>query len=138
MFFVDNIFRFTQAGSEVSALLGRIPSAVGYQPTLATDMGALVVVVPTVDTVEEAQRAKYEYVCRKLQLRPGDRVIEAGCAWGALALYMAERYGVTVIGVKSPGKPFTYATGQTVVSDHDLIIASGTNADIERFAALDR
>jgi len=40
LFFVDNIFRFTQAGSEVSALLGRIPSAVGYQPTLATDMGA--------------------------------------------------------------------------------------------------
>ena len=41
LFFVDNIFRFTQAGSEVSALLGRIPSAVGYQPTLATDMGAM-------------------------------------------------------------------------------------------------
>ena len=41
LFFVDNIFRFTQAGSEVSALLGRIPSAVDYQPTLATDMGAL-------------------------------------------------------------------------------------------------
>jgi F-type H+-transporting ATPase subunit beta len=41
LFFVDNIFRFTQAGSEMSALLGRIPSAVGYQPTLATDMGAL-------------------------------------------------------------------------------------------------
>jgi len=41
LFFVDNIFRFTQAGSEVSALLGRIPSAVGYRPTLATDMGAL-------------------------------------------------------------------------------------------------
>jgi len=41
LFFVDNIFRFTQAGSECSALLGRIPSAVGYQPTLATDMGAL-------------------------------------------------------------------------------------------------
>jgi F-type H+-transporting ATPase subunit beta len=41
LFFVDNIFRFTQAGSELSALLGRIPSAVGYQPTLATDMGAL-------------------------------------------------------------------------------------------------
>ncbi len=41
LFFVDNIFRFTQAGSEVSALLGRIPSAVGYQPTLATDMGVL-------------------------------------------------------------------------------------------------
>jgi F-type H+-transporting ATPase subunit beta len=41
LFFIDNIFRFTQAGSEVSATLGRIPSAVGYQPTLATDMGAL-------------------------------------------------------------------------------------------------
>ena len=41
LLFVDNIFRFTQAGSEVSALLGRIPSAVGYQPTLATDMGLL-------------------------------------------------------------------------------------------------
>jgi F-type H+-transporting ATPase subunit beta len=39
LFFVDNIFRFTQAGSEVSALLGRMPSAVGYQPTLATEMG---------------------------------------------------------------------------------------------------
>lgn len=41
LFFIDNIFRFTQAGSEVSALLGRIPSAVGYQPTLATDVGSL-------------------------------------------------------------------------------------------------
>jgi len=41
LFFVDNIFRFTQAGSEVSALLGRIPSAVGYQPTLGTDMGTM-------------------------------------------------------------------------------------------------
>lgn len=41
MLFIDNIFRFTQAGSEVSALLGRMPSAVGYQPTLATEMGQL-------------------------------------------------------------------------------------------------
>ena len=41
LLFVDNIFRFTQAGSEVSALLGRTPSAVGYQPTLATEMGTL-------------------------------------------------------------------------------------------------
>ena len=41
LFFIDNIFRFTQAGSEVSALLGRMPSAVGYQPTLATEMGKL-------------------------------------------------------------------------------------------------
>ena len=41
LFFIDNIFRFTQAGAEVSALLGRIPSAVGYQPTLATEMGVM-------------------------------------------------------------------------------------------------
>jgi F-type H+-transporting ATPase subunit beta len=43
LLFIDNIFRFTQAGSEVSALLGRIPSAVGYQPTLSTDMGSMLV-----------------------------------------------------------------------------------------------
>ncbi len=47
------------------------------------------------------------------------------------------KYNITVVGVKSPGKPFTYATEQTVVSNHDLIIVSGTNENIERFAALD-
>ncbi|MDH6235624.1 TrkA family potassium uptake protein [Cryobacterium sp. CG_9.6] len=46
------------------------------------------------------------------------------------------KHKVTVVGVKSPGKPFTYATADTVVSDHDLIIVSGTEGDIERFAAL--
>src|SRR5262249_26385916 len=51
LFFVDNIFRFTQAGSEVSALLGRIPSAVGYQPTLPTDMGALQGGITTVQAI---------------------------------------------------------------------------------------
>jgi F-type H+/Na+-transporting ATPase subunit beta len=50
LFFVDNIFRFTQAGSEVSALLGRIPSAVGYQPTLATDMGSMQERITTTQT----------------------------------------------------------------------------------------
>ncbi len=44
---------------------------------------------------------------------------------------------MTVVGVKSPGKPFTYATEQTVVSNHDLIIVSGTEGDIEKFAALE-
>lgn len=48
------------------------------------------------------------------------------------------KYNITVVGVKSPGKPFTYATENTVVSNHDLIIVSGTNDDIERFASLDR
>jgi len=47
-------------------------------------------------TLEEAQRAKLDLVCRKLQLRPGDRVIEAGCGWGALALHMAREYGARV------------------------------------------
>ena len=48
------------------------------------------------------------------------------------------KYHITVVGVKSPGKPFTYATENTVVSNHDLIIVSGTNEDIETFAALDK
>jgi trk system potassium uptake protein TrkA len=48
------------------------------------------------------------------------------------------KYNITVVGVKSPGKPFTYATENTVVSNHDLIIVSGTNEDIEAFAALDK
>jgi cyclopropane-fatty-acyl-phospholipid synthase len=47
-------------------------------------------------TLEEAQVAKMDYVCRKLRLRPGDRVIEAGCGWGALAIHMAAHYGVSV------------------------------------------
>lgn len=47
-------------------------------------------------TLEEAQTAKLDYVCRKLQLRPGERVVEAGCGWGALALHMAQHYGVSV------------------------------------------
>lgn len=46
------------------------------------------------------------------------------------------KYRITVVGVKSPGKPFTYATEGTIVSDHDLIIAAGTESDLERFAAL--
>ena len=48
------------------------------------------------------------------------------------------KYNITVVGVKSPGKPFTYATENTVVTNHDLIIVSGTNEDIETFAALDK
>ena len=47
-------------------------------------------------TLEQAQVAKLDYVCRKVQLQPGERVVEAGCGWGALALHMAKNYGVTV------------------------------------------
>jgi trk system potassium uptake protein TrkA len=46
------------------------------------------------------------------------------------------RYRITVVGVKSPGKPFTYATADTVVSDHDLIIVSGATSDVESFSAI--
>src|SRR5439155_14128072 len=48
------------------------------------------------DSLEEAQVAKMQYVCRKVQLRPGETVVEAGCGWGALALHMARHYGVSV------------------------------------------
>ena len=51
---------------------------------------------------------------------------------------MRTKYRVTVVGVKTPGKPFRYAEADTVITNHDLIIASGTNSDIERFASLDR
>ena len=59
LLFIDNIFRFTQAGSEVSALLGRMPSAVGYQPTLASEMGKLQerIVSPTNGSITPAQRS---------------------------------------------------------------------------------
>ena len=53
-------------------------------------------------TLAEAQVAKLDHVCRKLQLQPGQKVIEAGCGWGALALHMAEHYGVNVIACESP------------------------------------
>ena len=61
LLFIDNIFRFTQAGSEVSALLGRIPSAVGYQPTLATEMGKLQERI-TDETVSQARRGIWPQV----------------------------------------------------------------------------
>lgn len=59
--------------------------------------------------LEEAQRAKMEYVCRKLWLRPGETVLEAGCGWGALALYMARRYGVAVRAFNISREQVAYA-----------------------------
>jgi cyclopropane-fatty-acyl-phospholipid synthase len=60
-------------------------------------------------TLEEAQVAKMDRVCRKLALRPGERVIEAGCGWGGLALFMARHYGVTVRAVNVSGEQIAYA-----------------------------
>ena len=61
-FFVDNIFRFTQAGSEVSALLGRMPSAVGYQPTLATEMGLMQERITSTKRVRLHRCKRYMYL----------------------------------------------------------------------------
>ena len=72
LFFIDNIFRFTQAGAEVSALLGRIPSAVGYQPTLATDMGALQERITSTKKGSITSRAGDLRAGRRLD-RPGPR-----------------------------------------------------------------
>jgi cyclopropane-fatty-acyl-phospholipid synthase len=63
-------------------------------------------------SLEEAQRAKLDIVCRKLRLRPGDRVVEAGCGWGALALHMAREYGVTVRAFNVSREQLTYAREQ--------------------------
>lgn len=60
-------------------------------------------------TLEEAQVAKMEHVCRKLRLQPGERVVEAGCGWGALALHMARRYGVTVTACNISREQVRYA-----------------------------
>ena len=65
---------------------------------------------PTPDvTLEEAQEAKMELVCRKLHLRPGERVVEAGCGWGSLALYMARKYGVSVRAFNISREQIEYA-----------------------------
>jgi cyclopropane-fatty-acyl-phospholipid synthase len=63
-------------------------------------------------SLEEAQQAKLEYVCRKLDLRSGDRVIEAGCGWGALAIYMGKHYGVTVRAYNISSEQLVYAREQ--------------------------
>jgi cyclopropane-fatty-acyl-phospholipid synthase len=61
------------------------------------------------DTLEEAQRAKMDYVCRKLRLHPGDEVVEAGCGWGALAMHMARHYGVRVRAYNISASQLIYA-----------------------------
>ena len=63
-------------------------------------------------TLDDAQTAKLEHVCRKLKLRPGQTVIEAGCGWGALAMYMAEHHGVHVIAYNVSSEQIDYARAQ--------------------------
>jgi cyclopropane-fatty-acyl-phospholipid synthase len=81
-----------------------------YQLWLDTDMVYTCAYFDRPDaTLEEAQRAKLDYVCRKLQLRAGEHVVEAGCGWGALALHMARHYGVTVRAYNLSGEQLEYA-----------------------------
>src|SRR5690606_18732213 len=63
-------------------------------------------------SLEDAQTAKMDYVCRKLWLQPGDRVIEAGCGWGALALHMARYYGAQVTAYNISREQIAYAREQ--------------------------
>jgi cyclopropane-fatty-acyl-phospholipid synthase len=86
-------------------------------------------------SLEEAQRAKLDHVCRKLRLRPGDTVVEAGCGWGALALHMARHYGVQVRAFNVSREQLAYArdravreqlTGRVEFIDDDYRNVSGT------------
>jgi len=70
-------------------------------------------------TLAEAQLAKLEHVCRKLQLRPGQKVIEAGCGWGSLALHMAEHYGVNVVAYNNSKEQVAYAREQATARGLD-------------------
>jgi cyclopropane-fatty-acyl-phospholipid synthase len=81
-----------------------------YRRWLDREMVYTCAYFPTSDaTLEDAQVAKMELICRKLQLRSGERVIEAGCGWGSLALYMARRYGVTVRAFNVSSEQVAYA-----------------------------
>ena len=70
-------------------------------------------------TLAEAQLAKLDHVCRKLKLEPGQKVIEAGCGWGALALHMAERYGVEVVAYNNSREQVAYARERAAALDLD-------------------
>jgi cyclopropane-fatty-acyl-phospholipid synthase len=75
---------------------------------------------PTPDcSLEDAQIAKMDLVCRKLNLRPGDRVVEAGCGWGSLALFMAKHYGVTVKALNISAEQIAYARARAIEAGLD-------------------
>jgi cyclopropane-fatty-acyl-phospholipid synthase len=90
-----------------------------YRLWLDADMVYTCAYYPTLEaTLEQAQQAKMEHVCRKLRLRPGDTVVEAGCGWGALALYMARNHGVTVKAMNISHEQIAFA--RQAARDADL------------------
>ncbi len=133
LFFVDNIFRFTQAGSEVSALLGRVPSAVGYQPTLATEMGALqeritstdkgsitsvqAVYVPADDLTDPAPATTFAHL---------DSTVVLSRAISELGIYPAVDPLDSNSTVLDPG----------VVGDEHYRVARGVQATLQRYKDL--
>src|SRR5260221_1143332 len=81
-----------------------------YQRWLDRELAYTCAYFPTPEaTLEDAQIAKMDRVCRKLALRPGERVLEAGCGWGGLALYMARHYGVTLRALNVSSEQIAYA-----------------------------
>ena len=116
--FIDNIFRFTQAGSEVSALLGRMPSAVGYQPTLQTEMGALQERITSTKngSITSVQAV---YVPADDLDRPGsgNNICPSGCNDRTFPF---DRRAWYLPGSRSTGIYFPYS-GSTVLSEKNII-----------------
>ena len=107
LLFIDNIFRFTQAGSEVSALLGRMPSAVGYQPTLATEMGELQErIASTKNGSVTSVQAVYVPADDLTDPAPGDYFRPSGCDDRSV---QKDRGAGYISGRRSAGVQFTYS-----------------------------
>jgi len=89
-----------------------------YRIWLDREMSYTCAYFPTPDlTLEDAQIAKMDLVCRKLRLKPGERVIEAGCGWGSLALFMAKQYGVSVRAFNISAEQIAYARQRAIEQD---------------------
>jgi cyclopropane-fatty-acyl-phospholipid synthase len=94
-----------------------------YRLWLDRDMVYTCAYFPTPDcSLEEAQIAKMDLVCRKLNLRPGERVVEAGCGWGSLALFMARRYGVSVKALNISSEQIAYARSRAKDEGLDHVV----------------
>jgi len=90
-------------------------------------------------SLEDAQIAKLDHVCRKLWLQPGEQVVEAGCGWGALALHMARHYGVTVTACNISGEQIAYARQRARAEGLDeTVLGAGGFQDLQHLRRVDR